>query len=75
MLASSGGHGVILCALQPPNWQLYQLDQTSDDSVKQLIDRVAIEHGRIDVLYLNAGEHLLCRNLEFCSATHSTISK
>ncbi|KAK9919097.1 hypothetical protein WJX75_009391 [Coccomyxa subellipsoidea] len=43
----------------PPNWQLYQLDQTSDDSVKQLIDRVAIEHGRIDVLYLNAGRQFI----------------
>ena len=24
---------------QPPNWQLFQMDQTSDDSVKQLISR------------------------------------
>ena len=26
---------------QPPNWSLFQMDQTSDDSVKQLIDRCA----------------------------------
>ena len=24
---------------QPPNWQLFQMDQTQDDSVKQLISR------------------------------------
>ncbi len=24
---------------QPPNWSLFQLDQTQDDSVKQLISR------------------------------------
>ncbi|GAQ89322.1 hypothetical protein KFL_005110040 [Klebsormidium nitens] len=40
---------------QPPNWQLYQLDQTSDDSVKQLINRIAANYGEIDFLYLNAG--------------------
>lgn len=25
----------------PPNWELFQMDQTSDDSVKQLISRLA----------------------------------
>ncbi|CAK0785918.1 hypothetical protein CVIRNUC_009131 [Coccomyxa viridis] len=39
----------------PPNWELFQMDQTSDDSVKQLISRVAALYGRIDALYLNAG--------------------
>ncbi|CAL8471634.1 g11176 [Coccomyxa elongata] len=43
----------------PPNWQLLQLDQTSDDSVKQLIDQVAALHGRIDILYLNAGRQFI----------------
>ena len=27
---------------QPPNWSLFQMDQTSDDSVKQLISRSVI---------------------------------
>ncbi|CAL8465628.1 g5164 [Coccomyxa elongata] len=43
----------------PPNWKLLQLDQTSDDSVKQLIDQVAVLHGRIDILYLNAGRQFV----------------
>ena len=27
----------------PPNWELFQMDQTSDDSVKQLISRLAAQ--------------------------------
>lgn len=36
--------------------ELYAMDQTSSESVKQAIDRVAVTHGRIDVLYMNAGK-------------------
>ena len=32
------------------------MDQTSAESVKQAIDRVAVTYGRIDVLYMNAGK-------------------
>ena len=34
------------------------MDQTSAESVKAAMDRVALNYGRIDVLYLNAGMHL-----------------
>ncbi|KAL3154538.1 hypothetical protein ABBQ32_013996 [Trebouxia sp. C0010 RCD-2024] len=43
----------------PPNWELYAMDQTSAESVKQAIDRVAVAHGRIDVLYMNAGNQFV----------------
>lgn len=36
--------------------ELYAMDQTTSESVKQAIDRVAVTYGRIDVLYLNAGK-------------------
>ena len=35
--------------------ELYQMDQTSSESVKAAVDRVAVTYGRIDVLYMNAG--------------------
>ena len=38
--------------------ELYEMDQTSAESVKAAMDRVALNYGRIDVLYLNAGMHL-----------------
>lgn len=31
------------------------MDQTSAESVKQMINRVSVTYGRIDVLMLNAG--------------------
>ncbi|KAL0048017.1 hypothetical protein WJX82_005770 [Trebouxia sp. C0006] len=43
----------------PPNWSLYAMDQTSAESVKQMINRVAVTYGRIDVLMLNAGNQFL----------------
>ncbi len=33
------------------------MDQTSAESVKAAVDRVAVTYGRIDVLYLNAGTY------------------
>ncbi len=41
----------VLCNFQ------YQMDQTSAESVKAAVDRVAVTYGRIDVLYLNAGRY------------------
>ncbi|GAQ90868.1 hypothetical protein KFL_006950030 [Klebsormidium nitens] len=60
---SAGGRGrdrdrdfaVSVAVPTAANWQLYQLDQTSDDSVKQLINRIASNYSEIDFLYLNAG--------------------
>ena len=40
------------------------MDQTSSESVKQAINRVAVAHGRIDVLYMNAGK---------CQHAHQTL--
>ncbi len=37
------------------------MDQTSAESVKQMINRVAVTYGRIDVLMLNAGKALLVK--------------
>ena len=37
------------------SFQLWQLEYTLDDSIKQLVNRVALEYGKIDFLYLNAG--------------------
>ena len=36
-------------------FQLWQLEYTSDDSVKQLVSRVGAAYGKIDFLYINAG--------------------
>jgi NAD(P)-dependent dehydrogenase (short-subunit alcohol dehydrogenase family) len=48
-------------------WQLWQLDQTSEDSVQRLIKRVADTYGRIDFLFLNAGKS--CQLGYWCQVT------
>jgi NAD(P)-dependent dehydrogenase (short-subunit alcohol dehydrogenase family) len=46
---------------EPRPFPLFQLDQTSDDSVKQLADRITQQYGRLDGLHLNAGTcHASC---------------
>eukprot|EP00878_Enallax_costatus_P000506 GHUV01000600.1.p1 GENE.GHUV01000600.1~~GHUV01000600.1.p1 ORF type:complete len:361 (+),score=75.59 GHUV01000600.1:265-1347(+) len=40
---------------KPGGWQLWQLDQTSDESVNKFIQQVKDAYGHIDLLYLNAG--------------------
>jgi NADP-dependent 3-hydroxy acid dehydrogenase YdfG len=37
-------------------WQLWQLDMTSQSSVDALMKRMKDTYGRIDFLFLNAGE-------------------
>ncbi|KAL4443769.1 hypothetical protein ABPG75_011506 [Micractinium tetrahymenae] len=41
---------------KPHGFELWQLDQTSQASVDALIQRVKQSYGRIDFLFLNAGE-------------------
>lgn len=48
------------------------MDQTSAESVKQTIDRVAVAHGRIDVLCMNAGK---CQHWSCIRATPACLYK
>ncbi len=45
------------------SFQLWELEYTSDDSVKQLVSRVGLTYGKIDFLYLNAGRQYVGEQL------------
>eukprot|EP00897_Mesotaenium_endlicherianum_P010182 jgi/Mesen1/9192/ME000591S08518 len=42
-----------------PSFPLWQMDQTSSESVKQLVARVNATYGRVDLLFLGAGRNFL----------------
>ncbi len=43
---------------EPRPFPLFQLDQTQDDSVKQLIVRITQEYGHLDAFHMNAGARI-----------------